>query len=282
MRWLSLLMLIPALALCIYIYFKDRVEKEPIALLAILFLVGAAFCVPLHLLEDLLMGWTDKLYSGMYKFSTVTGAREYVSVSAMLSHDSIVSFLAIALPEELAKWFAILIITRNSRHFNCLFDGIVYHVFYAFGFALAETVRFTVMNSIDMMWMKAFAVIPSYLLFGVVSGFFYTLLHCYSTARRMERDLIMQKVYTDKRVRIVPLIYALGLVVPTVVHGLCTLAEIIRTKNANFAYYCAVVLLYSACFIIVNRISKRDSENTKIAVRILNRLHKSVAADNGR
>ena len=38
--------LLPAIALCSYIFAKDRVEKEPIGLLLLLFGLGAVSCYP--------------------------------------------------------------------------------------------------------------------------------------------------------------------------------------------------------------------------------------------
>ncbi len=277
MRLLSLLMLIPALALCIYVYFKDRVEKEPFALLALLFLVGAAVCLPLHYLEQLIAGGLDKAYSGLYSVSLETGMREYASEAARISHDALYSFVGVACIEELVKWFSILLITNKCKDFDCLFDGIVYHVFYSFGFALAETIRFTVNDGMNLMLMRALTVIPSYLLFGIVSGFIYTLWHCYSAASKKEKQRIEEGVYTEKRIRIVPLLFVLGIIIPIFVHGLCSMTELSNSRDLRFVYFCIVVFLYAACFLIVQTVSKRDAKNEKIAETIVQRAHRKDA-----
>ena len=51
----SILGLIPALILCGYIYFKDRVEKEPISLLALLFIAGALSYIPAFFAENFII-----------------------------------------------------------------------------------------------------------------------------------------------------------------------------------------------------------------------------------
>ena len=45
--------LLPAIALCVYIYKKDRIEKEPVSLLAILLLAGVVICFPVLIVADL-------------------------------------------------------------------------------------------------------------------------------------------------------------------------------------------------------------------------------------
>ena len=43
--------LLPAIVLCVYIFKKDRVEKEPIGLLLLLFGLGAVSCFPVAFVE---------------------------------------------------------------------------------------------------------------------------------------------------------------------------------------------------------------------------------------
>ena len=53
---LALLALLPAVVLMIYIYKKDRIEKEPKGLLAGLFLLGCVSVIPAVILELLAQG----------------------------------------------------------------------------------------------------------------------------------------------------------------------------------------------------------------------------------
>ena len=45
--------LLPAITLCVYIYIKDRAEKEPIGLLLGLLGLGCVICLPAALLETI-------------------------------------------------------------------------------------------------------------------------------------------------------------------------------------------------------------------------------------
>ena len=45
---IALISLIPSIGICIFVYFKDKKEKEPLWLLASLFAVSAALYVPVQ------------------------------------------------------------------------------------------------------------------------------------------------------------------------------------------------------------------------------------------
>ena len=66
---LALIAVLPALALCGYVFFKDRVEKEPIGLLAILFGLGAVSYLPTIAVESAVLGLIDKAFADKMTFS---------------------------------------------------------------------------------------------------------------------------------------------------------------------------------------------------------------------
>ena len=265
------------------IHAKKKFEyKKPVPCLRLvvllLFLVGAAVSIPLHLLEDQIASKLDTAFSAYYSFSPASGLRIYKSETARLAHYLLYSFAGVACVEELVKWFIVFFITNKSKDFNCLFDGIVYHVFYAFGFALAETLRYTYHDGFGMMAMRAFTVVPSHLLFAIVSGFFYTLWNCYRKAAQRELSLIDSRAYSTRRIKIAPLLFALGIIIPVLLHTLCTLTNLYTSRDLQFAYFCIVVLLYALCFFIVHQMSKCDSENSKLADVIIQRVHSRDSA----
>ena len=59
---ISLLAILPALALGAFIYAKDRGDKEPFSLLALLFGAGAAAYIPLYFIEKWITGGIDALF----------------------------------------------------------------------------------------------------------------------------------------------------------------------------------------------------------------------------
>ena len=55
--------LFPAVALCIYIFKKDRVEKEPIGLLLGLLLLGGLICFPAAEIESVIFELFDSIFT---------------------------------------------------------------------------------------------------------------------------------------------------------------------------------------------------------------------------
>ena len=61
--FLVLAALLPALVLSIYIFRKDRVEKEPVSLLLRLLFMGALCCYPAAEAERLIIGVIDGIFA---------------------------------------------------------------------------------------------------------------------------------------------------------------------------------------------------------------------------
>ena len=62
--------LFPAIVLGIYVFHKDRVEKEPIGLLLILILLGFAICYPAAELESVFSKLLFKIFTPFGKVIT--------------------------------------------------------------------------------------------------------------------------------------------------------------------------------------------------------------------
>ena len=66
--------LFPAIFLCVYVFKKDRVEKEPAKLLFLLLLAGILISIPVLLISPILEG----LINGIFAPFTVEENGEYV------------------------------------------------------------------------------------------------------------------------------------------------------------------------------------------------------------
>lgn len=273
MQFLSIVMLIPAIALCVYIYFKDRVEKEPWWLLLLLFCLGAALFFPVMYAQKGVTGLFDKAYADSMQF-TLSGVAEFSSRSAKAMHNSLCAFIGLALIEELVKWLAVGAVTSRMNEFDCLFDGIVYHVFYAAGFAAADSIRFVIMNGTQMLLMRTVAVVPAYLLFGVVSGLLYTLIHTRGEAAAFEDKLIARGEYKKKLIRANGLLVPAAILICTAIRGLFALTNMDNASaDLRFAYFALAVVLWAAGFIITDTVSKKDEYSSRVAEAMVRRRH---------
>lgn len=148
---------LPALILMVYVYSKDRVEKEPFGLLVLLAFWGAMSCFPA------IVGETVTFY--VLDMFMESGTVEYAFFEA---------FFCVALVEELCKYFFLQRHTWNSTHFNCSFDGIVYSVFVSLGFAALENVKYLFSYGPGVLISRALLSIPGHMTFSIFMGLYYS------------------------------------------------------------------------------------------------------------
>jgi RsiW-degrading membrane proteinase PrsW (M82 family) len=148
--------LFPVIVILIYIYFRDKYEKEPLGLLLKAF-IGGIFAAVVTILAlapfDGLFMPTDDVISG-----------------ALLK-----SFLYAAIPEELFKFLFLYWIIWKNRNFNEYFDGIVYAVFVSLGFACLENVLYVTEHGVGVGIMRGVLAVPAHALFGVIMGYYLSI-----------------------------------------------------------------------------------------------------------
>jgi RsiW-degrading membrane proteinase PrsW (M82 family) len=136
-----------------YVYFRDKYEKEPIKLILKGILLGAIIIFPVGLIENYVMGFgtgLTKIPKAAFDGFVVAGATE-----------------------EAFKYFVVFILIWRNRNFNEKFDGIVYAVSVALGFAAIENLFYVFSNnSMQVGLLRAFTAVPGHAIFGVVMGFY--------------------------------------------------------------------------------------------------------------
>lgn len=152
---LILLAITPALVIMVYIYFKDRYEKEPIGLLTINFLLGATLSVGLTfalspLVNGIIAGW----------------GQNDVAVMALKA------FIGVALVEEFSKYIVVRLFAQRRSAFNEQFDGIVYAVMVSMGFAALENILYVSIHGVETGILRAFTAVPAHASFAILMGYF--------------------------------------------------------------------------------------------------------------
>lgn len=160
-RTISLLTLAiaPAIAIIAYVYARDIHEREPMGILLMSFFWGCFSVVPAIILETLLPG----LIPG-------SGGSGIVSIA-------IYTFVIIAFSEELAKFTFLRYYSYRQRSFNEPFDGIIYAVMIAMGFATIENLMYvfgadTPQNQWATAGIRAITAVPAHATFGIVMGYY--------------------------------------------------------------------------------------------------------------
>jgi RsiW-degrading membrane proteinase PrsW (M82 family) len=147
--------LAPVFIIAFYIYNRDRYEKEPIPLLIKALFIGSLCALPVLLIEWLL----NRLYSGP----------EGISEAAYTA------FVVAGLTEESIKFLALWIFFWRNKNFNEKFDGIVYAVFIALGFAGIENIIYVFQGGYSVGIMRALTAVPAHALFGIMMGYNFGL-----------------------------------------------------------------------------------------------------------
>lgn len=145
--------LAPGAAIGLYIYLKDKHEREPIGLLVKSFFFGV-----LSTIITLLISWPINLLIPI----------DASSVSQQAVH----AFLLVALIEEFSKFIFVRWVLYPNKNFNEPFDGIVYAVTVSLGFAGLENILYVQDGGVETAILRMFTAVPAHATFGVLMGYF--------------------------------------------------------------------------------------------------------------
>lgn len=275
---MSLIAVLPALFLCGYVFYKDRVEKEPIGLLAVLFAVGAVAYVPAYFAQELIVGLIDKAFAVQMSASP-EGLITFTSKTAEFTHMSLCAFLGFSLVRVVIKWGALFLVTRKNKNFNYLFDGIVYSVFISLGFAVSENVHFIIQNDIEMLAAKLLTSVPCHLFIAILMGYYYTMWHMRFAANSIENDLLKAGIVEKDNIRSSAIWLVSSLLIPFAVNGIYVLAGSVNSDTVTLIFYAAVFLLFGISFLAIDQIAARDSSYGRYLYRIIAKGHPELSAE---
>jgi protease PrsW len=145
--------LAPILIIALYVYNRDKYEKEPLSSLLKALLAGVLIVLPVVLIEKLLSIPAE----GMEGFSNV----------------AYTAFIVASLTEEGMKFAAFYFFFLKNKNFNERFDGIVYAVYIALGFAGIENLLYVFTGGYSVGLVRALTAVPAHALFGIVMGYYF-------------------------------------------------------------------------------------------------------------
>ncbi len=221
---LMALAIIPGLLLIIYVYRKDKVEKEPLGLIIRIIFLGILSCVAAGYLERFESQFLPQYPKGSLEYALTT------------------SFCMAAFVEEIVKYIAMRIGSWKYPGFNYRFDGIVYGVSSAVGFAVYENILYVATYGLQTAIVRAFTAIPLHAFCGVFMGVFYS----YSKKASILGNKGASAGYTF-----------LALLVPMLIHGTYdTFAFLGERGTTQLLIF--VVILYFCAISTIKRMSAAD------------------------
>lgn len=218
------LAIIPGLLIIIYVYKKDKVEKEPVGLIIKIILLGVLSCFAAAYLE---------MFESQFLPQYPQGSLEYALTT---------SFCMAALVEEIVKFLAMKIGSWRYPGFNYRFDGIVYGVSAAVGFAIYENINYVAMYGLQTAIVRAFTAIPLHAFCGVFMGVIYS----YSKKAAILGNRGASIGYT-----------LLALLVPMLIHGTYDTFAFLG-EQGTIPLLVFVVILYIAAISTIKRMSAAD------------------------
>ena len=219
---------IPALVLLIYVYRRDRIEKEPGSLLLSLVLWG--------IVSTFLAVISESIGAVLLAYFLPGGENNRAYAFWMF-------FVTVGLSEEGFKYLILKWRTWRSPHFNCRFDGVVYAVFVSLGFALWENIGYVTTYGLGAAMMRAVTAVPGHACFGVFMG------ACYGLARQRENEgqRNMSAVWR-----------ALAVLLPAAIHGCYDYIAVSESTDDTVSFLIFVALVFLSAFVLIRRLSRRD------------------------
>lgn len=231
---LFIISIIPVFLLGIFIYEKDK-QKEPTKLLIKLFLGGIGSSI-LVIIISLIQSSLNKILEILPTETSEMNTLELI----------IYVFLGIALVEEFCKWIVAYKISYKNDNFDEFYDGILYCVFVALGFALFENLLYVYSNGIGTGIIRALSAVPSHACDGVIMGYYLGLAK-------------ISNINNNKKLKNKNLI--LSIIVPTLTHGIYDYCLFSGKTILILFFYIYVIITY---IYVYKKINKVSSINRKI------------------
>lgn len=268
--------LLPAFVLCVYVYKKDRIEKEPIGLLLGLLAAGAACCIPAAFAEGVLLDTIDSFFN----VQTAPDGNTYVPSSVYYVYYLVRNFIGIALVEEFFKWIVLIKITKKNKNHNSFFDGMIYAIFVSLGFAAFENIFYVLKYGWYVAVVRAILAVPGHMFDSVLMGYHYSHWNILDKAADIEKDLVAEgrisyaaNPITSKKSRFN------SLLVPVLAHGFYDFCCTVGGSLAMLVLVGFVIFLYIHCFKKIKQMSKADGSDNAYAMYLIRKKYPNAFAE---
>lgn len=213
--YLILLAIAPVFIIALYFYLRDKYEREPIMLLLKALAAGCVIVLPIMVLENFLVRIAPVASDDFNAFYT--------------------AFVVAAFSEELFKYLAFFLFIWKNKNFNEKFDGIVYAVFIALGFAMVENIMYVLNHGAGVGYARAITAVPSHAIDGIAMGFHFGVAKFYPKRRTLN------------------LVYAL--LIPIILHGIYDFILFSKMNQLGIIFLIYLVYIWIIGFKRINILS---------------------------
>jgi protease PrsW len=144
----------PGIAISLYIFLKDRFNREPHLNLLICFFLGCLSIIPAIIIQLLTSGPVENL------------------MSESILYTAAFAYIIVGLSEEWSKYIMLRAYAFPRKSFDEPFDGIVYSVMIGMGFATVENILYVQQHGLGTAVVRMFLSVPAHAAFAVLMGYF--------------------------------------------------------------------------------------------------------------
>lgn len=150
------LALAPGAAIGLFIWLRDKYDREPLKHMFISFMLGVLCAIPAVILSIVLGMFIPVDYQNIFSVA-------------------IYALIVVAFAEEFAKFLILRFYAYRQKEFNEPFDGIVYGAIISLGFAGIENILYVVDGGMQVGIMRMFTAVPAHASFGIIMGYYFGL-----------------------------------------------------------------------------------------------------------
>ena len=206
---LLVLAIAPVATIILWIYLKDKYDKEPVITLSKFFILG--------ILVSVLAIYVEELLIKLNTFSKI-GYMIYIS------------FIVAGLTEEGLKALILIPNLLRERNFNEKLDGIIYSVFLSLGFATVENIIYILFEDPTSVFqvsiIRAIISIPAHMMFAIIMGYYISKYKFNSSKSKPKTYLIM------------------SIIVPILLHGIFDFILMIPYRWSIIVFIAYIVFLW--------------------------------------
>lgn len=151
---LLLFAIAPVCVIILYIYLKDKYDKEPKLLLFYCFMFGAFVSIIITTILYMMFDFVIEL-------DDLSVIQQFIR-----------AFFIVGFTEEFSKYIIVRYYAQTKEAFNEPFDGIVYAVMVSMGFAATENIIYVLDGGYQVAILRAFTAIPAHATFAILMGYY--------------------------------------------------------------------------------------------------------------
>lgn len=208
---LLILAIAPVVTIILWIYLKDKYDKEPIRILSKFFILG--------ILVSTLAIYTEEI---LIKINMFIGESDIFYMS----------FIIAGLVEEGLKALVLIPNLLKEKNFNERLDGIIYSVFLSLGFATIENIIYILfenpISAFEVGVIRSIISVPAHMIFAVIMGYYISKYRFTSSKVKKRKYLI------------------LSIILPILLHGIFDFILMIQYRWSIIVFIAYIVYLWKS------------------------------------